>query len=149
MGTFVGLFCCLDGRLVYSSQQKKTSKQNSSNYISLSVIWYMNMPLVAKKKKTAKKHLDLERTIRNRLSTGSPKRSKHLKQTDEERWKYKSDHVESSSKCLQNQLRLFLVRKAWKKRPNIPDIERLSKVAYLIILGYLAEGLLKKMAKNG
>ena len=107
----------------------------------------MNMPLVAKKK-TAKRHLDLERTIRSRLSTGSPKRSKHLKQTDEERWKYKSDHVESSSKCLQNQLRLFLVRKAWKKRPNIPDIERLSKVAYLIILGYLAEGLLK-MAKNG
>jgi len=36
-----------------------------------------------------------------------------------------------------------------KKRPNIPDMERLSKVVDLIILGYLAEGLLKKMAKNG
>ena len=58
--------------------------------------WYMNMPLVAKKKKQQKNHLDLERTIRNRLSRESPKRSKHLKQTDEERWKHKSDHVLSS-----------------------------------------------------
>ena len=61
----------------------------------------MNMPLAAKKK-TAKDHLDLERTIRNRLITGSPKRNKHLKQTrveqtDEECWKYKSDHVLSGS----------------------------------------------------
>jgi len=48
----------------------------ASNY------WYMNMPLVVEK--TAKKHLDLERTIRNRVSAGFQKRSKHLKQTDEE-----------------------------------------------------------------
>ena len=33
-----------------------------------------------------------------------------------------------------------------KNLSNIPDMERLSKVADLIILGYLAEGLLKKMA---
>ena len=101
MGKFVGLFCCLDGRLVYSSQKKATSttmknKQTKQFQLHL-VVWCMNMPLVAKKKKTAKNHLDLERTIRNRLSTGSPKRNKHLKQTDEERWKYKSDHVLSGS----------------------------------------------------
>ena len=58
MGTFVGLFCCLDGRLVYSSQKKATStttknKQTKQFQLHL-VVWCMIMPLVAKKKRQQK-----------------------------------------------------------------------------------------------